>query len=462
MANLWSGRFSRGMDLLVQEYNASIPFDHVLYQYDIEGSIAHVTMLADQGIVSQDESQAIIAGLKAIRQDMDQGNFQFNIEDEDIHMAVEKELIRKIGDVGRKLHTARSRNDQVILDTRMYLRNEIKQIYDLLRELCMAVVGIAKENLDYIMPGFTHLQHAQPVSIGFHFVAYFQQIKRDMERLVDCYERVDYCPLGACALAGTTLPIDRHKTAKLLGFKNICDNAMDAVSDRDFIVEFISFSALCMTHLSRFAEEFILWNSQEFGFIDIDDSFCTGSSIMPQKKNPDIPELVRGKTGRVFGHLMSILTVLKGLPMAFNKDLQEDKEALFDTVKTVKDSIQIFAELIKKTRFDYGKISEQMEKGFLNATDLAEYLVSTGISFRTAHELVGKMVKYCEEENMKLEDLEENQLTNIDQRLAGITLPPLDHLSCVKRRTSFGGTAPVEVQRQIQVALKFLESDPFK
>jgi len=461
MSNLWSGRFSKGMDSLVQEYNASIPFDHILYPYDIKGSIAHVTMLAEQGIVTREESLQIIRCLEEIKQDIDQGKIEFNIEDEDIHMTVEKELIKRIGDVGRKLHTARSRNDQVAVDTRMYLKDEIRQIYGLLQDLGMAIVEKAKENVDCIMPGFTHLQHAQPVTIGFHFMAYFQQIKRDMERLLDCYKRVDCCPLGACALAGTTLPIDRRKTAELLGFGDICDNAMDAVSDRDFIVEFISFAALCMTHLSRFAEEFILWNSQEFGFISIDDAFCTGSSIMPQKKNPDIPELMRGKAGRVFGHLMSTLTMLKGLPLAFNKDMQEDKEALFDTVKTVKSSIQIFAALIKKTSFNYDKIASQMEKGFLNATDLAEYLVSTGIPFRTAHELVGKMVKYCEERNLKLEDLEEGDLVQVDSRLAEVKLPPLDHMSCVKRRTSLGGTAPEEVMRQINKALKFLQHNPF-
>jgi len=450
------------MDRLVQEYNASIPFDHILYPYDIKGSIAHVTMLAEQGIVTQEESRQIIQGLEKIKEDMDKGKIQFNIEDEDIHMAVEKELIKRIGDVGRKLHTARSRNDQVAVDTRMYLKDEIRQIYGLLQDLGMAIVEKAKENMDFIMPGFTHLQHAQPVTIGFHFMAYFQQIKRDMERLLDCYKRVDCCPLGACALAGTTLPIDRKKTAQLLGFSEICDNAMDAVSDRDFIVEFISFAALCMTHLSRFAEEFILWNSQEFGFISIDDDFCTGSSIMPQKKNPDIPELIRGKTGRVLGHLMSTLTMLKGLPFAFNKDMQEDKEALFDTVKTIKSSIEIFAALIKKTSFNYDKIASHLEKGFLNATDLAEYLVSIGIPFRTAHELVGKMVKYCEEFNLKLEDLKESDLSKVDSKLVGVTLPPLDHLSCVKRRTSFGGTAPEEVKRQIDKALQFLEYNPFR
>lgn len=461
MSNLWSGRFSKGMDRLLQEYNASIPFDYMLYPYDIKGSIAHVTMLAEQGIVTHEESQKIIKGLEEIKEDMDQGKIEFNIEDEDIHMTVEKELIKRIGDVGKKLHTARSRNDQVAVDTRMYLKDEIRQIYGLLKGLGFAIVEKAEENLDRIMPGFTHLQHAQPVTIGFHFMAYFQQIKRDMERLLDCYKRVDYCPLGACALAGTTLPINRQRTAELLGFSHICDNAMDAVSDRDYIVEFISFAALCMTHLSRFAEEFILWNSQEFGFITIDDAFCTGSSIMPQKKNPDIPELVRGKTGRVYGHLMSTLTMLKGQPLAFNKDMQEDKEALFDTVKTLKSSIEIFTALIKNISFNYDKIESQMEKGFLNATDLAEYLVSTGFPFRTAHELVGKMVKYCEEHNLKLEDLKEEDLIKIDSRLAGLTLPPLDPMSCVERRISLGGTAPAEVKRQIEKASKFLGQDPF-
>lgn len=461
MENLWGGRFEKGMDRLVEEFNASITFDINLYKHDIMGSVAHVTMLASEGLVTTDERDQIVEGLNIIKERIEKGELTFTYKNEDIHMAVEGELIKAIGDVGRKLHTARSRNDQAILDTRMYLKDQIIEIFQLLKEFENTIIMKAEENKDRIMPGFTHFQHAQPITIGFHLMAYFQQFKRDIERLIGCYERIDYCPLGACALAGTTLPINRQMTAQMLGFKNVSENAMDTVSDRDFVVDFISFASLCMAHLSRFSEEYIIWNSQEFSFIDIDDSFCTGSSIMPQKKNPDIPELIRGKTGRVYGNLMSILTVIKGLPMAFNKDFQEDKEALFDTVKTLKSSIIIFGSMLQNSKFNYDKIEKQMLKGFLNATDVAETLVMQGIPFRTAHELVGVLVKYCEQRDLRLEELTQEELPLIDKRLEGIRLGDLDNYSCVVKRKSYGGTSPVEVERQINSAREFLKIELF-
>jgi len=457
MGNLWGGRFSKAMDKLVEEFNASITFDSLLYEYDIEGSVAHVTMLAEQGIVSQAECKQIITVLREIKEGIKAGDIQFTTAHEDIHMAVESVLINELGDVGRKLHTARSRNDQAILDTRMYLKDQIKIILQLLIELENTILEKANENKSFIMPGFTHLQHAQPVTIGFHLMAYFQKFRRDIERLLECYERVDYCPLGACALAGTTLPINRNRTAELLSFKHVSENAMDTVSDRDFIIEFLCFASMCMMHLSRFSDEFILWNSQEFGFIHIDDSFCTGSSIMPQKKNPDIPELIRGKTGRVYGSLITLLTVVKGLPLAFNKDFQEDKEALFDTVKTVKNCLLIFAKMLEQTTFNYEKIITHMTKGFLNATDVAEYLVKNGTPFRKAHEIVGKMVKYCEEKDMDFDSLTDDDLKKIDPALARDALPGLEYIDCVTARDSFGGTAPEEVMRQIGVGKEFLK-----
>lgn len=457
MSSLWGGRFEKEMDEIVEEFNASITFDIALYKHDIMGSIAHVTMLASEGLVTNEERDRIIDGLHLIKERIEKGELKFTYKNEDIHMAIESELIKTIGDVGRKLHTARSRNDQAVLDTKMYLKDQIVEIFQLLKDLENTIIDKAEENIEKIMPGFTHLQHAQPVTIGFHLMAYFQQFKRDIERLKGCYERIDYCPLGACALAGTTLPINRQMTAQLLGFKNVSENAMDTVADRDFVVDFISFASICMAHLSRFSEEYILWNSQEFGFINIDDSFCTGSSIMPQKKNPDIPELVRGKTGRVYGNLMSILTVIKGLPMSFNKDFQEDKEALFDTIKTLRSCIKIFTAMIKNTTFNYDKIEKHMEKGFLNATDLAESFVNQGIPFRTAHELVGILVKHCENEGIKLEELKQADLPLIDKRLENITLADLDNYSCVIKRKSYGGTAPVDVRRQISMAREFLK-----
>lgn len=457
MANLWSGRFEKGMDEIVEKFNASIGVDKRLYACDIQGSIAHVTMLAKQGIVAEVEKDQIIEGLKKIKDRINAGEFEFTIKQEDIHMAVESALIDALGDTGKRLHTARSRNDQVAVDTRLYLKEQIKEVIENLIYMEKVLLEKAEQYADSIMIGFTHIQHAQPVTVGFHLMAYFQMFKRDIQRLQDTYERMDYCPLGACALAGTTLPTDRHFTAEMLGFKAPTENAMDSVSDRDYIIEFLSDASISMMHISRFAEEFVWWNSQEFSYIAIDDSFCTGSSIMPQKKNPDMAELLRGKVGRVYGHLMQILTVMKGTPLAYNKDFQEDKEGLFDAIDTWKASLRIFAKMIEKTEFRMDMIEKHLHTGFLNATDIAEHFVKQGMPFREAHEVVGKMVKFCENHNKDFIDLVESDLQQIDEWLSLDKLPDLSIKGCVDARISFGGTAPVEVRRQIKSGEAWLE-----
>lgn len=454
---LWSGRFEKEMDLIVEEFNASINFDKRLYDCDIQGSIAHVTMLCEQGIVTLDERDQIINGLNEIKFEIENGQIEFSVHDEDIHMAIEGRLIKKIGDVGKKLHTARSRNDQVAVDTRLYAKREINVIVENLKYMEEVLLEKANEYHDKIMIGFTHMQHAQPVTIGFHLMAYFQMFKRDIERFKEVYERTDYNPLGACALAGTTIPIDRHKTAKLLGFKNVTENAMDTVSDRDYIIEIMSAASICMMHISRFAEEFVYWNSQEFSYISIDDSFCTGSSIMPQKKNPDMAELLRGKVGRIYGNLVQLLTVMKGTPLAYNKDFQEDKERLFDTIDTLEKSLVIFAKMIEKTEFNLENIEKNLNKGFLNATDIAEHFVKQNIPFRQAHEIVGKMVKYCEVNGKDFVDLTDEDLKSVDESLSLSSLPDLSIEGCINGRVSFGATAPVEVLRQIKVGKQWLE-----
>ena len=458
MASLWGGRFASEMDEIVKEFNASIFFDKRMYNEDIDGSIAHVTMLAEQGIVSQDEKKQIIAGLESIRERIASGEIQFTVDDEDIHMGIESRLIKEIGDAGKKLHTARSRNDQCQVDGRLYLKKEILDIIDRLRYLESVILEKAAKYDATLTVGFTHIQHAQPITIGFIFMAYFQMFKRDIERLKDTYERMDYCPLGACALAGTTLSTNRQRTSELLGFAAPTENAMDSVSDRDYSLEFLSDAAISMMHLSRWAEEFVWWNSQEFGFIDIDDSYCTGSSIMPQKKNPDMAELLRGKTGRVYGDLMQLLTVMKGTPLAYNKDFQEDKESLFDAVDTWKASITIFANMLEKTEFRTDRIEKQFEKGFLNATDIAEHFVKQGIPFREAHSIVGRMVKKCEEKGCDFEDLNNEELSGIDSRISKKVLGDISMAACVNARTSFGGTAPAEVRRQIAVGKEWLKN----
>ena len=458
MASLWGGRFEKDMDELVKKYNASIFFDQRMYNEDIDGSIAHVTMLGRQGIVSEEEKEQIIAGLKEIKQEIADGKIVFNVDDEDIHMGVESRLIKKIGDVGKKLHTSRSRNDQCQVDTRLYLR---KEIYEILNSLCYlesVILKKAEKYADQITVGFTHLQHAQPITIGFIFMAYFQMFKRDIERLNDALERMNYNPLGACALAGTTMPIDRHLTSELLDFKAPTENAMDTVSDRDYSLEFLSDASISMMHLSRWAEEFAWWNSSEFSYIAIDDSFCTGSSIMPQKKNPDMAELIRGKVGRVYGDLMQLLTVMKGTALAYNKDFQEDKESLFDAVDTWKATIDIFAKMLDKTEFRMDQIEKQLGKGFLNATDIAEHFAKQGIPFREAHSIVGHMVKMCENKNCDFEDLTDEHLQSIDSRVSKELLGDISIKNCVDARVSFGGTAPSEVRRQIKVGREWLNS----
>lgn len=457
-SSLWGGRFEKEMDEAVKQYNASIFFDQRMYNEDIDGSIAHVTMLAGQGIVTEDEAKTIITGLEEIRADIQTGKITFDVNDEDIHMGIESRLIARVGEVGKKLHTARSRNDQCQVDGRLYLRREIGAILERLKYLETVILDKAEQYADQISIGFTHLQHAQPLTLGFVFMAYFQMFKRDIQRLQDTLERMNYCPLGACALAGTTLPIDRHETARLLGFIAPTENAMDSVSDRDYSIEFLSNASISMMHLSRWAEEFAWWNSSEFSYIAIDDSFCTGSSIMPQKKNPDMAELIRGKVGRVYGDLMQLLTVMKGTPMAYNKDFQEDKESLFDAVDTWKATLLIFAKMLEHTEFRMDQIQAQMGKGFLNATDVAEHFAKQGIPFREAHSIVGRMVKVCEGRGCQLEELTDAELSAIDSRISRAMLGDVSITACVNARGSYGGTAPQEVRRQIEKERAWLEA----
>lgn len=457
MVSLWGGRFEKEMDDIVKQFNASIGFDKRMYNEDIDGSIAHVTMLGEQGIVSMEEKDIIINGLEEIRKEIAEGKIVFDVNDEDIHMGIESRLIQRTGEVGKKLHTARSRNDQCQVDGRLYVRKEIKEILHRLYYLESVILEKAEKYANEITIGFTHLQHAQPITLGFVFMAYFQMFRRDIERLQDTYERMNLCPLGACALAGTTLPTNRHRTAELLGFRAPTENAMDSVSDRDYSLEFLSDASISMMHLSRWAEEFTWWNSSEFSYIAIDDSFCTGSSIMPQKKNPDMAELLRGKVGRVYGDLMQLLTVMKGTPLAYNKDFQEDKESLFDAIDTWKASIQIFAKMLEKTEFRMDQIQKQMGKGFLNATDIAEHFAKQGIPFREAHSIVGRMVKMCENKNCDFEDLTDEELQSIDSRVTRETLGDISIKACVNARVSFGGTAPSEVRRQIEVGKAWME-----
>lgn len=454
---LWGGRFEKDMDQIVKEFNASIGFDQRMYNEDIDGSIAHVTMLGEQGIVTKDEADQIIAGLEKIRKAIASGEIKFNVDDEDIHMGIESRLIAEVGEVGKKLHTSRSRNDQCQVDGRMYLRSEISEIMGRLIYLEEVILKKAEKYADEITVGYTHIQHAQPITLGFVFMAYFQMFKRDIQRLADTYERMNLSPLGACALAGTTMPINRQRTAELLGFDGPTENAMDSVSDRDYALEFLSDASISMMHLSRWAEEFAWWNTSEFSYIAIDDSFCTGSSIMPQKKNPDMAELLRGKVGRVYGDLMQLLTVMKGTPLAYNKDFQEDKEGLFDAIDTWKASIQIFARMLEKTEFRMDQIAKQLGKGFLNATDIAEHFAKQGIPFREAHSIVGQMVKACENKGCDFDGLTDDDLTAIDSRVTKEMLGDISIKACVDARKSFGGTAPSEVRRQIQVGTMWLD-----
>jgi len=446
----WGGRFQKPTAKSVEKFTSSIHYDQRLYRYDIEGSIAHATMLAGQGIIGKAEAQKIVSALKNILADIEKGKIKFNASDEDIHMAIEKELTRRIGETGGKLHTARSRNDQIALDARLFLRAEIELILALLVQLQTQLVKLAKNGIKIIMPGYTHMQKAQPVLLSHYLLAFTEMFARDGQRLKDCKTRLNVLPLGAAALAGTSLPIDRKQTAKVLNFPEISKNSMDTVADRDFIAEFIFSSALIMMHLSRFCEDLILWSSDEFGFIEIFDAYTTGSSIMPQKKNPDVAELIRGKTGRVYGDLFAIMTLLKGLPMTYNRDLQEDKEPLFDAVDTVKDCLAIFTEMIGHTKFNAAKMYLAARGGFSTATEVAEYLVKKGMPFRQAHEIVGKIVAYCLKNKKGLEDLNLKEYQKFYAGFAKDIKEKIKLEKAVNSRNHKGGTATAAVQERIR------------
>ncbi|HBO83862.1 MAG TPA: argininosuccinate lyase [Deltaproteobacteria bacterium] len=448
-SKLWSGRFTQKTDRLVDEFNSSISFDKRLYKHDIIGSIAHARMLARVGIITKKEADKIISGLKAIQKEIESGKFKFTPNLEDIHMAVEKRLIDKIGAVGGKLHTARSRNDQISLDIRLYLRDEIREVQRLIRDLQKTFVSLANKNLDCIMPGYTHLQRAQPILFSHHLLAYYEMLKRDYERLEDCFKRVNIMPLGAGALAGSPYPLDRQFIAKELGFSKPTDNSLDSVSDRDFCIEFCGAASILMMHFSRFSEELILWSSQEFGFIELSDAFSTGSSIMPQKKNPDVPELVRGKAGRVYGNLLSLLTMMKALPLAYNKDMQEDKEALFDTIDTVKDCLMAFSPMLAAVKINKDRMLDATKEGFLTATDAADYLVKKGIPFRDSHHIIGRVVAYCVKNKKVLDDLTLNEWRNFsrvfDERIKKV----ISVEASVNSRRVKGGTALKAVKKRL-------------
>ena len=457
MKKLWGGRFKQSTNTLMETFSASISFDKRLYDCDIEGSIAHCKMLARCKIITTAESNKIIKGLKRILRECDEGRFKFSDSLEDIHMNIENRLREIIGPVAGKLHTARSRNDQVCLDIRLYLRKEVDDIVGEINRLTKALITIAKKNINHLIPGYTHLQRAQPVLLSHHLLAYVEMMLRDKERFLDAYKRINVMPLGSAALAGTNFPIDRKITAKLLGFPEISHNSMDAVADRDFAAEFCSASALTMMHLSRFCEEVVIWNSSEFKFIELSDSFTTGSSIMPQKKNPDAAELIRGKSGRVFGNLVSLLTLMKGLPLAYNKDLQEDKEPLFDTAETVKVCLTIFTDMMKSAKFIPIAQKELEASGFLTATDLADYLVLKGVPFREAHELTGKTVAFCLEKDKTLTDLSLAQLRKISKRFDEEVFDHIALQNSVDRKNIYGGTAKNQVRAQITRLTKKLK-----
>ncbi|WP_286803420.1 argininosuccinate lyase [Marinobacter sp. UBA2498] len=445
----WGGRFSEPTDAFVEKFTASVGFDQRLYHHDITGSIAHATMLAEVGVLTTDERDQIIEGLKGVKADIEAGNFQWSVSLEDVHMNIEARLTDRIGITGKKLHTGRSRNDQVATDIRLYLRDEIDVIAEELKRLQSGLLDLAEREAHTIMPGFTHLQTAQPVTFGHHLLAWYEMLVRDAERLQDCRKRVNVMPLGAAALAGTTYPIDRAMTARLLGFDRPTENSLDSVSDRDFAIEFCSFAALLMTHLSRFSEELVLWTSAQFDFIDLPDRFCTGSSIMPQKKNPDVPELVRGKTGRVNGHLISLLTLMKSQPLAYNKDNQEDKEPLFDTVDTIKGCLKAYADMIPAISSKADNMRVAAKRGFSTATDLADYLVKKGVPFRDAHEIVGKSVAFGVAEGRDLSDMTLEELQQFSDHIGADVFDVLTLEGSVQARDHLGGTAPDQVRAAV-------------
>jgi argininosuccinate lyase len=446
---LWGGRFTQPTDKFVEEFTASINFDKRLYHQDIRGSIAHATMLGKQGIIPIEDVEAITKGLKEILAQIEAGTFDFSVSLEDIHMNIEARLSQKIGDAGKRLHTGRSRNDQVALDIRLYLRDELVEISAYIELLMDALIYQAEQNLSVIMPGFTHLQTAQPILFSHHMMAYREMLKRDQGRMEDCLKRTNVLPLGAGALAGTTFPIDREFVAQQLDFPEVTRNSLDSVSDRDFALEFCSASSILMMHLSRFSEELILWSTSEFKFVDLSDSFCTGSSIMPQKKNPDVPELVRGKTGRVYGNLMALLTVMKSLPLAYNKDMQEDKEPLFDTIDTVKGSLKVFADMVREMRVNPERMKQAAAGGFSTATDVADYLVRKGLPFRDAHEVVGKAVRYCIENEVDIPELSLAQWQTFSPRIEEDIFDCITLEASVNARKATGGTALERVKAEI-------------
>ncbi|MBA5247943.1 MAG: argininosuccinate lyase [Gammaproteobacteria bacterium] len=453
----WGGRFSQSTDEFVKIFGASVSFDKILAPYDIQGSIAHATMLCEVGLLTTEEKSQIIDGLTTILAEIEADAFKWSVDLEDVHMNIEARLVAMIGNAGKKLHTGRSRNDQVATDIRLYLRDQIDDIGDEIKRLQTSLLDLAEQESSTILPGFTHLQAAQPVSFGHHMMAYFEMLSRDAQRLIDCRQRTNAMPLGAAALAGTTYPINRVRTAELLGFESICGNSLDAVSDRDFAIEFLSAASIIMMHLSRFSEELILWSSAQFNFIELQDSFCTGSSIMPQKKNPDVPELVRGKTGRVYGNLTAMLTIMKSQPLAYNKDNQEDKEPLFDTVETLKACLRVFADMVPAIQVNGEIMLESTKKGYTTATDLADYLVKKGLPFRDAHEVVGKSVAYGIQQQKDLSALSLKELQTFDPRIESDVFVVLSLEGSLCARDHFGGTAPNQVKKAIKTARNALQ-----
>ena len=453
---LWGGRFTKEENQLVHNFNESLSFDQKFYKQDIRGSIAHVTMLAKTGIISEDDKTVIIEGLKSIEQDIDNGKLEFTIEHEDIHSFVEANLIARVGEAGKRLHTGRSRNDQVALDMKLYTRDEIGNIDELLYKLLKVIYRIMKENVTTYMPGFTHLQKAQPITVAHHFGAYFEMFKRDRSRLHDIYARMNYCPLGSGALAGTTYPLDRELTAELLGFEGPTLNSMDSVADRDYLIELLSAMSTIMMHLSRFSEEIIIWNSNEYRFVELDDAYSTGSSIMPQKKNPDIAELVRGKTGRVYGALMSMLTTMKGIPLAYNKDMQEDKELSFDAMDTAKGCIALFNGMLKTMKFKKEVMRQSANNGFTNATDAADYLVNKGVAFRDAHGIVGQLVLYCIDKNIALDDMNLDEFKAISSVFEEDIYEAISLKTCVEKRTTIGAPGESSMLKVLEINEKYL------
>ena len=459
MAQLWGGRFTKQTDQLVFDFNASITFDKRLFHEDVTGSIVHATMLAKQGILTEEERKSIVEGLTGILEDVDDGTLAIDETQEDIHSFVEATLIDRIGDAGKKLHTGRSRNDQVALDMRLYTRARVAETDGLLKKLLEALLDTMENNLDTYMPGFTHLQKAQPITLAHHYGAYFDMFKRDRQRLADIYKRMNYCPLGAGALAGTTYPLDREYTARLLRFEGPTLNSIDSVADRDYLIEFLSALSTIMMHLSRFSEEIIIWNSNEYQFVELDDAYSTGSSIMPQKKNPDIAELVRGKTGRVYGALMALLTTMKGLPLAYNKDMQEDKEMAFDAMDTVADCITLFTGMIQTMKFRKDRMAKSAMNGFTNATDAADYLVGKGVPFRDAHGIIGRLVLYCIEKDTSIDALSLEELRSISDKFDEDIYDAISLKTCVEKRLTIGAPGEKMMKLVIERNKEYLKND---